>query len=268
MGVRACVQRRCAQGSWYEVFFFKNPHNFYSIHCHGRKVAAELTHQTELIFQSVTFSFLVWPVTTVPIPKHEGCLQHCPRRMFMQGCVTVVWRECEDRLRWNQRLCPCPVSHEWGCGRWALRMRVYSPLSSQDSDWKELRECTSDRLSRALYGWDGFSSNGFLERQGSRSTTLAKRRWQTRVTCHEGRRLSFLPCCILTRGLPGIYSMKEHWKKKKRKETSPKQNKILNTKPTNTACRLIRIEILNKPACGGDYQTTWGIKILFENGNI
>lgn len=180
MGVRACVQHRCAQGSRYEVFFFKNPHNFYSIHCHGRKVAAELTHQTELIFQSVTFSFLVWPVTTVPIPKHEGCLQHRPRRMFMQGCVTVVWRECEDRLRWNQRLCPCPVSHEWGCGRWALRMRVYSPLSSHDSDWKELRECTSDRLSRALYGWDGFSSNGFLERQGSRSTTLAKRRWQTK----------------------------------------------------------------------------------------
>jgi hypothetical protein len=64
----------------------------------------------------------------------------------------------------------------------------YSPLSSHDSDWKELRDCTSDRLSRALYGWEGFSSSGFLERQGSRSTTLAKRkRQQTTSKSHVGQ---------------------------------------------------------------------------------
>ena len=177
--------------------------------------------------------------------------------------------KCEDRLRWNQRLRPCPVSRERGCGRWALRMRVYSPLSSHDSDWKELRECTSDRLSRALYGWDGFSSNGFLERQGSRSTTLAKRRWQTKeLHAMKAGDSLFFPAVFWPVDCLGFIQWKNIERKKKRKETSPKQNKILNTKPTNTACRLIRIEILNKPACGGDYQTTWGIKILFENGNI
>lgn len=59
---------------------------------------------------------------------------------------------------------------------WPQHSTRHSPLSSQDSDWKELRDCTSDRLSRALYGWEGFSSRGFLERQGSRSTTLAERK--------------------------------------------------------------------------------------------
>lgn len=92
------------------------------------------------------------------------------------------------------------------------------------------------------------------------------------VTRHEGRRLSFLPCCILTRSQHDPWTAWDLFNKRtlkeKKKETSPKQNKIQNTKPINTACRLIRIEILNKPACGRDYQTTWGIKILFENGNI
>ena len=91
VGVRACVQRRCAQGSRYEVFFLKIHITSIAFTVMEERLAAELTHQTELIFQSVTFSFLVWPVTTVPIPKHEGCFQHRPRRMFMQGCVTVVW---------------------------------------------------------------------------------------------------------------------------------------------------------------------------------
>lgn len=53
---------------------------------------------------------------------------------------------------------------------------VYVPLSSHDSDWKELRDWTSDMLSLALYGWELFSSRGFFERQGSRSTTLAERK--------------------------------------------------------------------------------------------
>lgn len=47
------------------------------------------------------------------------------------------------------------------------------PLSSQDSDWKELRDWTSDMLPLVLYGWQALSSTGFLVRHGSRSTTLA-----------------------------------------------------------------------------------------------
>lgn len=218
-----CATQVCSRKLARGFVFFLNPYNFYSIHCHGRKVDAELTDQTELIFQSVTFSFLLWPVTTVPIPKHEGRFQPRPQWMFMQGCITVVGSEVWRPSEMEQRLCPCPVSRERGCGRGALRVPVYSPLSSHDSDWKELRECTSDRLSRALYGWDGFSSNGFLERQGSRSTTLAKRRWQTRqLHATKAGDSLFFPAvswheASVTRGLPGIYSIKEHWKKKKKK---------------------------------------------------
>lgn len=82
-----CATQVCSRKLVRGFVFFLNPHNFYSIHCHGRKVDAELTDQTELIFQSATFSFLLWPATTVPIPKHEGRFQHRPPWTFMQGCV-------------------------------------------------------------------------------------------------------------------------------------------------------------------------------------
>ena len=55
-GLRAGVRKEA--GTRCFVFFF-NPHNFYSIHCHGRKAHAELTDQTELIFQSVIFSLFL-----------------------------------------------------------------------------------------------------------------------------------------------------------------------------------------------------------------
>ncbi|TNN89684.1 hypothetical protein EYF80_000287 [Liparis tanakae] len=55
----------------------------------------------------------------------------------------------------------------------ASRSAVGVPLSSQDSDWKELRDWTSDMLPLVLYGWQALSSAGFLPRHGSKSTTLA-----------------------------------------------------------------------------------------------
>ena len=58
-GLRGCA-RVCARKRGRGVLFcFFNPHNFYSIHCHGRKAHAELTDQTELIFQPVIFSFFL-----------------------------------------------------------------------------------------------------------------------------------------------------------------------------------------------------------------
>lgn len=101
----------------------------------------------------------------------------------------------------------------------APQSSAYSPLSSHDSDWKELRDCTSDRLSRALYGCEGFSSKGFLERQGSRSTTLAERNWWQRVSSmHEApvqaTAVSWHRVSV-TKRLPGMYLVKVQWKEKK-----------------------------------------------------
>lgn len=183
--------------------------------------------------------------------------------MFMQRCLTVAFSEVWRASEMEPATMSLPCVSERGCGR------VHSPLSSHGSDWKELSECASDRLSRALHGRDGFSSSGFLERQGSRSTTLAERRWRTKQlhVTKAGDSL-FFPAvswqeASVIRGLPGIYSIKVHWKKKKKRNIS-------KTEP-NTKCKTYkyslqthRREILNKPACDGDYQTTWGIKILFE----
>lgn len=87
--MHACVHAGVLKeaGTRFFVFLFLNPHNFYSIHCHGRKAHAELTDQTELIFQSY---FLSYDDQSLQIPKHEGRFRHRPQRMFMQGCLTVA----------------------------------------------------------------------------------------------------------------------------------------------------------------------------------
>lgn len=143
-------------------------------------------NQSEKIFQLSIFSSL-FPTgccssKTYPIRTSEILSPLQTLMQVVQGAVHWWSRVGREQSQPPQRpghthdtprATPCPQRGKQAC---AAFQTLHSPLSSQDSDWKELRDCTSDRLSRALYGCEGFSSRGFLDRQGSRSTTLAKRK--------------------------------------------------------------------------------------------
>ena len=181
-------------------------------------------------------------------------MQGCPRY-----CLTVVrsemWRPCATKPGApgaSTLLCCVAWAGLWTASRGtrASQMRVHSPLSSHDSDWNELRDCTSHRLSRALYALEGFSSSGFLERQGSRSTTLAKRRRrQTNRYTPWRQRLCFLPCCILTQSERDPQTAWDLFSERTSKE---KTRNIWKTKPKTYKYSLQthRIEIRKKPASG------------------
>lgn len=201
--------------------------------------------------RSSSFLPYFWHAAAVQVPTPFGTSEMCSRRLYKGLCPDG--REWDANTVGGSTRAPgtpatfhTPRPANSMASQPARRFKtLHSPLSSHDSDWKELRDCTSDRLSRALYGCEGFSSRGFLERQGSRSTTLAERkRWRRSALWGQG--LWLVRRCALTQSkqqtLPEPHWLQEPLREKGR---SPK-----TYKPASILADSQNRKILNKPACG------------------